>query len=167
MQTRSMGTSAAYDLSRFAPSRQAVSRRPKLVVTDPGVKARAHARTMYAIKVIAGLLVLASVVVAMLYSRATITELNTEINTQQKLLRDLQSEQVRLSAELESQVSMRNLEEYATQKLGMSQLDKSQVTYVDLNQGDRIELTNTSLKPTLMERLKLAITNVKALLEKD
>ncbi len=166
MRTRSVGGTAAYDLSRFAPARQE-SRRPRLTVANPGAKARARARAAYALKVVAMALALAAAIAALLYSQAVLSELKAEANTVQNDLRDMESEQVRLSAELESKISMRNIEEYATQKLGMAPLDKSQITYVDLSQGDRIELSSESPKQTLGERLRLAISNVQALLSQD
>ena len=167
MQTRFVGGSAAYDLSRFEPSRRARQSRPKLVVASPSVKARARARLAAALKTVAVLAVLAAVVVATLYSRAVLTELNCQISDSVEELRNLESEQTRLSAELESKISLRNVEEYATQTLGMAPLNKDQITYVNLSDGDRIELTASSPKPTFFERIKLAITNVKTLLPQD
>ena len=58
---------------------------------------------------------------------------------------------------LESKVSLRNVEEYATQKLGMAPLDKSQITYINLNEGDRVELTSESPRQTIADRIQLAI----------
>ena len=165
MRTRSAGGSAAYALSRFTPARQE-ARRPRLTVASPSARARARARAAYALKVAAVALAMAAVVAALLYSHAVLSELKSEASSMQNDLRDLHSEQVRLSAELESKISLRNVEDYAAQ-LGMAPLDKSQITYVDLSRGDRIELSAESPKQTLGERLRLAMSNVRALLQQD
>ena len=149
MRTRSAGGSAAYDLSRFTPARQE-ARRPRLTVASPSARARARARAAYALKVAAVALAMAAVVAALLYSHAVLSELKSEASSMQNDLRDLHSEQVRLSAQL-----------------GMAPLDKSQITYVDLSRGDRIELSAESPKQTLGERLRLAMSNVRALLQQD
>ena len=47
------------------------------------------------------------------------------------------------------------------EKLGMATMDKEQVTYVDLSEGDKIELTQQSPKKTLLDQIRLAIAKVK------
>ncbi len=104
-----------------------------------------------AFKTAAALALVAAFVVTMLYSRAVLTELNQQIAAQTNALADAQSENTRLSAQLDAKVSLRNVEEYATQALGMVSIDKSQITYVDLSEGDKIELTMDS-PPVVADR---------------
>jgi cell division protein FtsB len=163
LQTRYIiGTSsAAYDLKRFETKPRVRVRKPALVVKRPSEQARAKAKVMYAVKVVAALSLVALVVVTMLYSRAVLTELDLQISQANANLTEMKSEQTRLAAELESKVSLRNVEEYASQKLGMSTMDKQQITYVDLSEGDKIELTQQSPKKTLLDQIRLAIAKVK------
>ena len=109
----------------------------------------------------AALALVAAFVVTMLYSRAVLTELNQQIAAQTNALADAQSENTRLSAQLDAKVSLRNVEEYATQALGMVSIDKSQITYVDLSEGDKIELTMDSPRLSLIDRIRVAISNAK------
>ena len=51
--------------------------------------------------------------------------------------------------------------------VGMATMDKEQVTYVDLSEGDKIELTQSSPKQTIFDRIQLAISNVKEYMGKD
>ncbi len=111
--------------------------------------------------VAAALALVAAFVVTMLYSRAVLTELNQQIAAQTNALADAQSENTRLSAQLDAKVSLRNVEEYATQALGMVSIDKSQITYVDLSEGDKIELTMDSPRLSLIDRIRVAISNAK------
>ena len=160
MQTRYAGGSVAYDFEKFENKRARV-KKPTLVVAKPNEKTRARTRTFLAVKVAAVLAILVAVVVTMLYSRAVLTELNQKIDRQKTLLDEAISEQTRLTVALEAKVSLRNVEEYATQKLGMTTMDKSQIIYVDLGEGEKIELTDESPKMTLLDRIKMAIRNVK------
>lgn len=165
MQTRYIaGGSAAYDLNKFQSKPRVRIRKPSLVVAQPSqsarAKARARDRVMAVIKTTAVVVILVAVVVTMLYSRAVLTEVSQKISAAATELEEAKSEGTRLSAELESKVSLRNVEEYATQVLGMSALNKQQVTYVDMGKGDQIELTAASPKLTIFDRIRLAVSNV-------
>lgn len=116
-------------------------------------------------KVAAVIAIGVTVVVMMLYYRAVLTELTLQISSERTKLNEEISEGTRLAAELESKVSLRNVEEYATQKLGMAPLDKSQITYINLNEGDRVELTSESPRQTIADRIQLAISNVQEYLK--
>lgn len=158
--------STAYDLDKFLP-RQRPVRKPTLTVTRPAQAARERARIQLGLKITACLALVITVLVTMLYSRAVLTELSRQIEVETENLNNEISEGTRLNAELESKVSLRNVEEYATQKLGMATMDKEQVTYVDLSEGDKIELTQSSPKQTIFDRIQLAISNVKEYMGKD
>lgn len=161
MQVRYASNSgAAYDLNRFGAHRQR-GRKPNLTIAAPSAKARARAGMAAAFKTAAALALVAAFVVTMLYSRAVLTELNQQIAAQTNALADAQSENTRFSAQLDAKVSLRNVEEYATQALGMVSIDKSQITYVDLSEGDKIELTMDSPRLSLIDRIRVAISNAK------
>ena len=168
MQTRYAGNgSVAYDLDRFQPKPRMRVKRPTLVVANPGVKARARRRTATVLGIVAAAAVVVGIVVTMLYSRAVLTELSQQIAHQTSLLEKEQSEYTRLTAELDAKISLRNVEDYATQTLGMFPVDKCQVTYVDLSEGEKIELTSESPKQSLFDKVELAIINVKERLGED
>lgn len=165
MQSFDLGEgSAAYDLRLF----QTGSRRKKPTLSvkkqsrDALAKERARARVAVILRVLLLVTIVASVVVSTLVSRVQLTELSTQINQKQKLLNDTLTENIRLEAEVESKLSARNVEEYATQKLGMATLDKSQITYVKLNAGDEVEVTGVSPEPGLAEKVQMAVKGAKA-----
>ncbi|MCI9235277.1 MAG: hypothetical protein HFG24_04775 [Anaerotruncus sp.] len=134
-------------------------------MTRPNRSVRARRRLATAMKVAAVIAIGVAVVVMMLYYRAVLTELTLQISSERTKLNEEISEGTRLAAELESKVSLRNVEEYATQKLGMAPLDKSQITYINLNEGDRVELTSESPRQTIADRIQLAISNVQEYLK--
>lgn len=158
MQTRYVTGSAAYDFEKFNSRTQ--GRKPRLVVAKPTKKAKSRQRIGATLKFLATLAVLAGVVIFMLYSRALLTELNAQISSQAAMLDEYKSESTRLSAQLESNTSLRNVEDYASQTLGMYAMDKEQVTYVNLCEGDKIELTQQSPKMTILDHIRLSIKNV-------
>lgn len=155
--------SAAYDLDKFHPhtTRQ---KKPKLTVARTAPKQmlreRARARMMAVMRIATVVIAVVGVVVAMLYNRAVLTELNEKINVANALLNEEVTETTRLATEVESKLSLRNVEEYATQKLGMTPMDKSQVVYVNLSEGDKIELTKTSPKRSLSDYLFMSMRRV-------
>ncbi len=167
MQTHFVRGSAAYDFEKFETKQRAQVRKPRLTVARPNHRAKVRAKVGATLKLLATVAVLAGVVISMLYSRALLTELNAQISKQNALLDEYKSESTRLSAELESKVSLRNVEDYATQTLGMYAMDKSQVSYVNLCDGDKIELTSQSPKQTLLDRIRLSINHVQAYIQKQ
>ena len=138
--------------------------RNKILFAVPEVAGRRRSRFL---RYVAAAAVVVGIVVTMLYSRAVLTELSQQIAHQTSLLEKEQSEYTRLTAELDAKISLRNVEDYATQTLGMFPVDKSQVTYVDLSEGEKIELTSESPKQSLFDKVELAIINVKERLGED
>lgn len=70
-------------------------------------------------------------------------ELNSTYNKlsdAQAELADCKSENVRLESKLEAQVSVKNVENYAENVLGMKKLDSSQVRYIKIADKDEVSL---------------------------
>lgn len=157
--------SAAYDLRTFQ-SNTARKKKPSLSVhkqtRDAAMRERARAKVAMVFQGAFLAAIVAAVVVAMLCSRVELTELSTQISKKQKALSEVQTENIRLEAEVEAKLSARNVEEYATQKLGMAPLDKSQVTYLRLNEGDEVRLTEQAGDTGLLEKIAMALGNAKA-----
>lgn len=89
---------------------------------------------------IAMLLVITGLLVFLIFSMVRLNEVTSQINGMEAQLREQQSEQVRLSAQLESEMSLTSVENYAQQNLGLTKLNPNQVSYITLDSGNRIEL---------------------------
>lgn len=129
----------AYDLSRYEQK----PKPPVKVLVEP--RAQKQAFTMFGIapfKVIVTALFLVVVLGYMLYSRAMLTEINEDINSYRKQLTTLQAEYTRLDMEAQSRMSLKNIEEYARDVLGMDKLSQHQVEYVPLQTGDEIRVAS-------------------------
>ncbi len=75
--------------------------------------------------------------ICLLRSKATITELTTQIQREQTQLVAEQSTYNYLNSELNSRTSMANVEEVAN-RLGLMKLDDSQITYVRLEESSTL-----------------------------
>lgn len=122
----------AYDLSLFENRKPKPERQLRVAENK---KAR---RDFSGLKVIA----LSALVLAMawgvLYSRAQVTELSAAIDTAQTELADAKSEYEYLSLTLESKTNLSLVEDIAKTQLGMTKMDKSQITYITLTGEDAV-----------------------------
>lgn len=143
-----MAANEAYDLSLF--EQRAKKERVQLKKL-PSVKKqpRLQVAAMLAGRFLVALLVGAIISVG-IYNRAILTETVDNITHANDDLAKLQSEQTRLAMELDEKVSIKNIEEYATNQLGLSRMDKYQTTYIALAGNDQIaEQVKTEEKPKL------------------
>ncbi len=65
-------------------------------------------------------------------------ELSSQITDMQTQIRNAQSENVRLRAEVNGMYSIANVETYAQDVLGMSKMEDYQIRYVDLSESDAV-----------------------------
>ncbi len=161
---------AAYDLSRFEQTAPRVKpqqhQQPQLKVVKTSTRAKAKTKRMLAMfKVAFCAIALVTVAATVVYTRAVLTEVGESINMASKELKELKSENGRLAAELESKLSLRNVEEYATVNLGLSKIEQDQIEYVNLSEGDKIELAQTG-EPNLLDKLEAWFDNVMAYITK-
>lgn len=63
-----------------------------------------------------------------------------QISSANENLESVQSENVRLVAELESRMALKNVEEYAEDILGLQKLNNSQIMYVETQTDDIVEI---------------------------
>ncbi len=100
-------------------------------------KSAMQARKVFAIAVT--VLVFFSMV---LYSRVQLDEVNREINSIENSIKLAESDSIKLNNMLSSMISMNNVEDYATNVLGMSKVQDYQVVYVDLSASDQVVMAN-------------------------
>lgn len=81
---------------------------------------------------------------AILLGNIKVNELNEESLKTKKQIEQLQSDEKKLSVELERKTDLRQIENIAVNQLGMVKLEKSQVTYVDLKNPDKVEIIGKS-----------------------
>lgn len=137
----------AYDLSVYEPRQKQVEqpkeKKPSIQVNrNPApVQRRTGALSMF-LKMIVALVML----FAILFGRMESDRLFGQIHDLQNELKELQSENITLAAEYESRTSLKNVEDYAENVLGLKKLDKAQIEYVELPSDSVIEVVETERK---------------------
>lgn len=71
-------------------------------------------------------------------SYVQLNEVYSDISAASTELNELRSENVRMQTELEGQASMRNIKEYAEEKLGLVSIDQSQIQYIQIQTEDEV-----------------------------
>lgn len=87
-----------------------------------------------------GVFVCFFMLLAVIYSNVQQLQINNEITEQQKILTDLQSENVRMQSEIAGKTTNKNVQEYAENVLGMRPIDASQIEYVQIQTADVVEI---------------------------
>ena len=126
----------AYDISVYEPkvNQPAHREKPKIEVN---VKKAPAVRTQSAFGILVGAAVVFAMMFAMLYGKVETNRLFNEATQLEAELKALESENISLAAEYESKTSLRNVEDYAQNVLGLQKLDKSQIQYVEF-EGDTV-----------------------------
>ena len=130
----------AYDFSLFEenPTAAQSPAAPKLRAVaggKPGTTSRQnHARNVWVVLMAAVMLAL---MILLLQSKATLTELNTQVREVQREITDAKSENNYLNSELGERTGMERIEDIAKQQ-GLMKIDDSQITYVRLEENSVI-----------------------------
>ena len=77
---------------------------------------------------------------ALIYSKVENTAIHSEIAAQAQYVDMLASENVRMQSELEEKTALKSVESYAEDILGMQKLDKSQIEYVNISNGNIVDI---------------------------
>lgn len=107
------------------------------------VKANVKVNTELVTKCVIAVLVFAAVC-GSLFLRAEISALESKLNSVNNEIVALDSELTRVEVEMERKITYGNLEQAAAE-LGMQKCEKSQVTYVKINETDTAENTDGQL----------------------
>ena len=133
---------AAYDLERF--ENRPLESKPRMRAVQ-GKKQTMKIDTQK-IKMIALCVMMVGLTAGLLESQATITELTSQVQRTQRQLVNAQSEYNYLSGVLDSKTGLRNVEQIVVSNLGLMKLDKSQITYVTLENESTIRRPQSGIK---------------------
>ena len=124
-------SNVAYDLSRFDTEYQAQIKPKKESAPEIKVHEKAAARNGNWFKMLIVTACATFFAIALLISKATISELATKINEQEAQLAYAQSENVRLQANLDNMVTLNKVDQSAVNELGLQKTQKTQVRYIE------------------------------------
>ncbi len=128
----------AYDLSRYEQKEE----RKK---APSRIKARASAASAAAdaFKAFQMIVVISVMAFLMISAKADIAQIHSDITAAKSDVQSLQNENSSMLASLETKSSMKTVEDYAENVLGMQKLEKSQIEYVSLENGNVAEIPET------------------------
>lgn len=153
-------TNLAYDFDRLEQHYAAVGA-PK-VKQPPELKVvenRKKNSNPFVLRTVVVFVMVMGILAAILYNNMILTELTSEIERSEAQYEQLKNEYRLMQMELESQTSLRTVEEIAKNELGMSKVEDYQVQYIDLSEGDRVIMARAP-KLKLSEKIYRAYCGV-------
>jgi cell division protein FtsL len=93
--------------------------------------------------VVVSALIVTALLFIMIYGKVQVSALFTEISSEKEVVDLLESENVRMQSEIESNMSLKNVESYAENVLGLKKLDKSQIVYIQIQNEDVVQVVET------------------------
>ena len=130
-----------------APKNKPEQKKPqmKVIVNNKGKKKMVRAaapsverRTAKAGAVLLAFLLLCGVSIS---QHVKLDEINRQISRDQQTLTETKAQTVSLQMQLNSIVSVDKVEDYAVNTLGMVKLGTGQVEYIDMSEGDKVEVS--------------------------
>lgn len=131
----------AYDLRRFETQSNKTAPRLRVVKRN---KSERQKQMIRMVRILLGTALLVLAISGMLYTRASLTELQKDIATAQKALAEQESLNAYLNFSLDNQSSLRNIEDQA-EGLGLFLPDSGQVTYFRVDEGAQIQVRENGL----------------------
>lgn len=84
-----------------------------------------------------------------MYRYAVITQLSYKVSNAYEQYNNLKNKNTKLKAEIESQIDLQKVKEYAENELGMQKPDKYQIVYVNIPSSDYTEISDIYKKQAL------------------
>ena len=130
----------AYDLSRFEDQTAEQREKPQIKKVEQAKTFSRPASHISPLKAVGCMLIVLIVVSSLMLLRVQLNETITEVSKANEQLTELKAQGTKMSLQLESKVSLKNAEDYATSVLGMVKTDSNNVQYVKLTQQNKIEV---------------------------
>lgn len=136
-----------YNFERFSPREVVaeVKEEPKAekvtnIIELPGQllrqSRRKRVKPLRAVAAAVGVLMICGVLGTVIHGQVQLTELNEEILTATAQLSEAQSVELQLQYAADQNMSTAQLEEYASEQLGMQKINPGQITYIGLADGN-------------------------------
>ncbi len=146
--------STAYDLSLFEARKE---RRERKGSSQIKVVKSQKTKKRTPIKKVAVFCLFVALIATLIYSKVQLTEITDKTSRMQSELAALNGETTRLELELEGKTSFGTVEEYATEYLGLSKVSASQIEYIDLSDGNKVESLGETGLASVWAKLRNAV----------
>lgn len=124
-----------YENAAEKPRKQAESEKKNISVAKAKAESRGSAAKVFFMAIAAALLL-----TLVVYGKMQNAAIYNEISEESRYVDTLRSENVRMQTAIESKSGLKAVEDYAENILGMQKLDKSQIEYLSLENGNVAEL---------------------------
>jgi len=136
-----VGHNLAYDLSLFEPREKEPFKRQTKVKIVPNPKSK-HISKFSVFKWVVIAIVVVLTVLSVMLCNVKLTELNDQVTVKKSAYNSAKSEGTRLDMQLESRMSLKNVEDYAITKLGLQKVQSYQIVYINLANSDNVVVNN-------------------------
>ena len=141
MADRRRGEARVYDVPAYKESEKIRHSEPRHSSAAITYSSATNSERMESyIKIVLVVIVVGAALYSVIDAKVQATAIRGEINSEQSIVNMLRSENERMKAEIESKSSMKAVESYAENVLGMQKLEKSQCEYITLESGNVIEI---------------------------
>lgn len=124
----------AYDYDEEPPEKKRKQKESVTIKEKPQIKVNNKSR----VKLIASIIIVFSMFMVITYRYNLINEENLEVQGLKKELKRVAAEVSLAQIELEQNLNLDTVENYAKQKLGMQKPEKNQIVYVDTRQEEHV-----------------------------
>lgn len=138
--------STAYDFELFEPKRRVEQAPPQKnnVIELPRERLQENRRPKVSVwkmlPTALAFLTIAGMAGAFIYGQVQLAELTDSLGTVEKQLSEVQSVYTQMEMKSDAQMSLEAVEGYASGKLGMEKVDRSQTETVELSHGDKTQV---------------------------
>ena len=148
------GSAAPKRAPQTAPKHAAP--RPKVVKkTKAELRAEERRSASKAIKALAICAIFFTFIAFQIFSQVKVDELDRQIDSVNSEIEVVESENTRLSMEIDSTISLDKVDSYAQNVLGMVKVENYQVSYIDLSGGDAVIQSGGKVHQSLWETIKM------------
>lgn len=131
-------------------------RRPRVVPkSQKQLRAEARRSRAAAVRIVAIASVLFLVLGLQIYAHVQVDELDQQLNEINQKISVLESDNTRRNMELNANVSLEKVDQYAKNELGMVKISDYQVNYVKLSEADAVEVSGGKTHGDIAQKLKI------------
>ena len=142
---------AAYDFARFEQHRQ-----PVIEIVEPRVQPEKKF-TLAPLKAVILIGTIVTVCALMIFNQMKLNEVSNQISDINIKLTALTGENIRLQNHIDSSVSVKEIDKFATEQLGLIKPQTAQIEYLSLATNDRVEILDADT--SVFENIQQAFSN--------
>ena len=118
--------------------------------------AEARRSRVAAVRIVAIATVLFMALGFQIYAHVQVDELDQQLNEINQQISVIESDNTRRNMELNANVSLERVDQYAKNELGMVKISDYQVNYVKLSEADAVEVSGGKTHDNIAQKLKIA-----------